>query len=90
MICKHGTDLLLRVEYILRSIFFFSGGVLGLDAKRVRIMKEKITPKPVTAYQQSGTVVRLDIVVCIIGVLDSFGADDCPRSRTLWMQFFET
>jgi hypothetical protein len=34
---------------------------------------------------------RLDLVVVgVVGVLDSFRADDCPGSRTWHIQFLET
>jgi hypothetical protein len=34
---------------------------------------------------------RLDpVVVGVVGVLDSFRADDCPGSRTWHIQFLET
>ena len=47
----------------------------------------KSCPRPV----RSSAIMRLDpVVVGVIGVFDSFRADDCPGSRTWHMQLLET
>ena len=48
----------------------------------------KSCSRPVT---RSSAIMRLDpVVVGVVGVFDSFCANDCPRSRTWHMQLLET
>jgi hypothetical protein len=70
---------------------FYPRNIRIRHAKRRQLqpyIMTKSCPRPVTRLS---AIMRLDLVVVgVVGVLDSFRADDCPRSRTWHMQLLET